>query len=124
MQKTNKYTSLNKLNHTINQPFILGDIVFKAPTIQNLQLHSLISRRRTYAYEFTQFRRQQGRLFEGPTFLRTGANHEDELPYVFGYPLLPEEQCWQVYNVPECKCFYIEHILKFDSLKCVINITP
>jgi len=55
------------------------------PTIHQLQLHSAVSSRNTFAYEFTHKRNSPALFEEGPDWLRTGAVHADEILFVFGF---------------------------------------
>jgi len=65
-----------------NLVVFLGDEVFILPTIQHLQLHSAISDKNTFAYEFKQL---LNRPPDSLTWLRTGADHADEGLFVFGF---------------------------------------
>lgn len=67
---------------------IVGDLVLKLPNIQRLQIHALASNRIRFAYEFTALRDGPIFWYEGPEWLRTGADHEDEILYVLGLPHL------------------------------------
>ncbi|KAF6019166.1 CEL [Bugula neritina] len=60
----------------------LGDETFVIPTIQHLKLHSAISDKNTFAYEFKQL---LNRPADSLAWLRTGANHADEGLFVFGF---------------------------------------
>lgn len=67
---------------------IVGDITLKLPFVLWLQIHSAMSNKASYMYEFDHRRPTPPSWYEGPAWLRTGADHADELLYVFGIPLL------------------------------------
>ncbi|XP_067939727.1 acylcarnitine hydrolase-like [Watersipora subatra] len=68
---------------------IAGDLVLKIPGVQSLQVHSATGKEgNAYAYEFTHRRSAYGAAwYDGPNWLRYGADHTDEIPYVFGTPI-------------------------------------
>ena len=57
----------------------------KLPTIQHLQLHADLSDKPTYAYEFTLKNKAEPLWYNGPDWLVNGADHFDEVQYVFGW---------------------------------------
>ena len=66
-----------------------GDVALRLPVLQTLQLHSATSNRSTFCYEYTHKRNASLTFwYEGPDWLRYGADHADEIPYVLGYPFL------------------------------------
>ena len=67
-------------------------------------MHSLLSQKNTFAYEFAHISNSSSNL---PDYLQVGANHEDDLRYVFGYPFLPKERCSEVLRSDLCKFCYI-----------------
>ena len=64
-----------------------GDVGLKLPLLQTLQFHSAFSGGKTYAFEFSHRRSWPDcPWYEGPDWLRVGADHTDEIAYVLGFP--------------------------------------
>ncbi|XP_067929883.1 carboxylesterase 5A-like [Watersipora subatra] len=81
---------------------IFSDLVFKVPSITHLQIHSKISSRRTYAYEFAYNPPGSGPYGpREPEWLNVAADHGDEIPFVIGSVLAPENIC-QLTGVERC----------------------
>ena len=92
----------------------LGAVVIKIPVVQLLQLHSSISSNGcgTFGYEFQKKRSSKTQIAKSPDWLRTGANHVDEIPYVFGYPLLPLEKSAKLAPLVQCKWYWVKEKLR------------
>ncbi|XP_064601188.1 pyrethroid hydrolase Ces2e-like [Liolophura sinensis] len=69
---------------------ILGDFYFTAPSIFFADHHAK-SNSNTYMYRFTLNPSLRSLVYDPPEYPgKVGADHGDELPFVFGYPLLEE----------------------------------
>ncbi|XP_067938897.1 carboxylesterase 1C-like [Watersipora subatra] len=73
---------------------VSGDVSLKIPNVQHLQVHRAANLEGVaYAYEFIHKRSNNPTpWYEGPDWLRYGADHTDEMPYVFGEPLITNDQ--------------------------------
>ncbi|PIK57374.1 putative cholinesterase 1 [Apostichopus japonicus] len=74
--------------HTIVS--VYGDDEFSCPAILTARAHAMMTSQPVYLYHFTHV--PEWSIFEingtGPGWL--GAGHAEEIPFVFGYPFLPE----------------------------------
>lgn len=69
---------------------ILGDFYFTAPSIFFADHHAK-SNSNTYMYRFTLNPSLRSLVYDPPEYpSKVGADHGDELPFVFGYPLLED----------------------------------
>ena len=69
---------------------IAGEQIFDIAMVTQLEQHSH-SEKPTYAYYYTQPSKNPSTLWSVPDWLRTTADHGDEITFVFGYPLyIPE----------------------------------
>ena len=69
-----------------------GEIVFNMDTVKQLEQHST-SNKATFAYYFTEFYKTvtMNPLWCMPGWLKTKADHADELPFVFGVGTIVKE---------------------------------
>lgn len=74
--------------HIILAFVAIGESTLTLPIIRWMQLHATLSSGVTYAYEFPNKRLAPPRWYDGPDWLRTGADHSDEIVYVFGLTYL------------------------------------
>ena len=76
--------------------YFVGDFTLKVPFLLWVQVHSALSNRSSYVYEFSYAGNVSVLPYDGPAWLHTGASHTDELPYVFGDLFLPSNGKYRV----------------------------
>ena len=65
--------------------------MFDGDVINNLKQHSTSEATVTYAYYFTEVFDPALVLVPIPDYLRSSANHGDDLPFVFGAPFMSDD---------------------------------